>query len=157
MLYNYNTNNNRCCYPIEQINECGVVCCIDCSECCTRVCNQVTYTVTVTNTSSSELNNAVLSIPLDDAFCLMRNSLVVNGTMCQCLDLSAIPLGTISPGQIVTVTFVVTVMTCKRYIKERATLTFTSCCCFTKRCLTIPSNISVLQVCCCCCNNQTSN
>jgi hypothetical protein len=98
------------------------------------------------------MNNAVLTLPIDNALALMPKTISVNGESYDDTTLDLVPLGNIAPGNSVDVVYTCTVMTCQRYIKHAAKVKFSCCQCFSKKTLCVCSNVNVLQV-CCCCNN----
>lgn len=140
--------NNIPCLTSQE--DCGVNVVLTSSNAVTRVCNEVVYTVTITNNSNAVMTNAVLNLPICGALALMPGTVSVNGEAVEVENLDQIPLGNIEPEQTVTVVYTVTVMTCQRYIKHRAKVTFSCCQCFTRKVLCVVSNVNLLQVCCCC-------
>lgn len=148
-------NLNRTCVT-DCTSTCGPMVVMTCSDCCTRVCSRVTYTVTITNPATCTIECAALHCRLAPSFCFNRGTVTVNGTANADATPECISLGTIAPGATVTVTYVVTVMECKRYNKSQACLSGLVCCCCESKRLVIPSNVSVLQVCCCCGGSSTT-
>lgn len=149
---------NRCqvnsyveCIPSK--DECGVRVVVEANRAVAKVCNEVNYQVTITNNSDVPLKDAYLTIPVDNALALMPKSVYVNGCEEKVDDLNNVPLGNIDPGATVVLSYVVTVMTCQRYIKTQAKVYFNACCCFEVKRLCVLSNVNCLQVCYCCCSN----
>ena len=149
----------RTCRTINILDNC---CCglnvqSTCSTYCTRVCSQVTYTVTITNNCPSVVRGVGLHIPLDCAFCLDPTSVTVNGENVDITCLDDIQVGDLQPAQVATITYTVTVMERKRYIKTKALVTFYTCNSCTRKDLGVYSNCNLLQVCpcCACCETTT--
>ena len=145
------TTYTQCMTPAE---DCGVNVVVSSDVAIARVCNEINYTVVITNNSNQVMKNATLTLPLDNALALMPNTVVVNGTTLEGAELKDIVIGDIEAGQSVTVTYQTMVMECQRYIKTKAKVTFTVCCCFAKRNLCVTSLTNYVQVCCCCGGNN---
>lgn len=158
MFYNNRFFNfNRCCVSTCVPTTCGPTVTITCDGCCTRVCSEVTYTVTITNSANCTIECAALHICVPRSFCFHQGSITVNGETQPEATPECISLGTIDPGATVTVTYVITVMECKRYNRSQAVLTGVVCCCCENKKVCIPSNVSCLQVCCCCPGTVVNN
>lgn len=142
-----NSRNVTC---LNSSEDCGVNVVLTASNAVARVCDEVTYTVTITNNSNSTMTNAALNLPLCNALALMPGTVTVNGETVEVINLDLVPLGNIDPEETVTIVYTVTVMTCQRYIKHKAKVTFSCCQCFTRKTLCVLSNENLLQVCCCC-------
>ncbi len=161
------TNNNfcfnqvdPCCQPVEpavSCVDCGLSVLSECETCVACLCSRVTFTVTITNNSDITARNAILNVPLDGVFALLKESVTVNGGSVEVEDLNQIPLGDIEPGNTTTVSYTVVVMEAKRYVYTRAIVTFCVCCCMERKTINVASNLNLLQICPCCCCNCTQN
>ena len=143
-----NRRNNVNCLTSQE--DCGVNVVLTSTNAVARVCDEVTYTVEITNNSNATMTRAALNLPICDALALMPGTVTVNGEAVEVENLELVPLGDIAPEETVTVVYTVTVMTCQRYIKHKAKVTFSCCQCFTRKELCVLSNVNLLQVCCCC-------
>lgn len=156
-------NMNPCYNPKPVTNpcvECGVTVTSTCESSVASLCSEVNFTVTVTNNSDVTARNAILCVPLDGVFALLKNTVTVNGQAVEVEDLNQIPLGDIEVGATSTISYTCVVMEAKRYVYTRAICTFCVCCCCERKALTVASNTNLLQVCpCCACyqNNNTTN
>lgn len=155
----YRLNINPCCsQPVTMscVN-CGLLVDLQSNVEVACLCSRVTFTVTVTNESDVVARNAILTLPLDGSFALLRDTVIVNGQSVPVENLDQVPLGDLEPGGSATVTYTVVVMENKRYVYSRAIVTTCICCCFERRVVNIASNLHLLQVCpCCACGSNNT-
>ncbi len=152
-----NYNVNPCCQtqPVTQsCIDCGVTVTSECETCVANLCSQVNFTVTITNNSDVTARNAILMVPLDGIFALLKNTVTVNGQTVEVEDLNQIPLGDLEVGATSTVTYTCVVMEAKRYVYTRAVCTFCVCCCCERKVINVASNLNLLQICPCCACSQ---
>lgn len=143
--------NNRCCRPVTQMcRDCGIDIDITSSTNVARLCSQVRYTVTITNNSKTEIRCAVLKLNIPETLFADPSTITINGTPIRDGCLSNLEIGTLAPCETIVISYVATVMECKRFVKTTATLCGVVCCCFTEKRVTFESNCNVVQVCCCC-------
>ncbi len=143
---------NRCCH--QQVTPCRPSCGVDIvitpSTNVARVCTEVLYTVTITNNTQNVCRDCILRIETSDALFADPSTITINGTPITDGDLTALEIGTLGPCETIVVTYVATVMECRRYIKTRARLDCCVCCCFDLKPHAFESKCNVIQVCCCC-------
>ncbi len=153
-----NMNRRCCCRPVvtDTTPVCGVEVILDSNVYCTRVCNTVTFTATVVNNTSMTLNCLSLDLNVNPSLCINPETVALNGTLVENACPNRVDLGTLAPGASAIVTYDATVMECKRYIKSKVLATYLVCCCLERKCVTMPSNIDLIQV-CCCCNTPANN
>ncbi len=157
---NYQPRINPCCnvQPVQTCVNCGLTVTLNSDVEVACLCSRVTFTSTVTNNSDITARNVILTLPLDESFALLRDTVIVNGQTVAVENLDQVPLGDLEPGATATITYTVVVMESKRYVYSRAVATTCICCCFENRIVNIGSNLHLLQVCpCCSCETSSTN
>lgn len=150
---------NPCCQTVTTTSctNCGLTVTLTSDVEVACLCSQVTCTVTVSNDSDVLVRNAILTLPLDGAFALLRNTVVVNGQSVAVENLDQVPLGDLEAGSTATVTYTVVVMENKRYVYSRAIITTCVCCCLERKVINVASNLHLIQVCPCCACGQSND